>query len=105
MPDRDPKARRRLWYGQTVAYVLIMGVVLWGFWVQSRIQADLCNSSYENRVAIRNLSAAISTLGEHLVLGNKPDPGHITPEQKASLKQFRDFRKAQAKALDLPTCD
>lgn len=103
MPEYDPKVRRRIYWAQTMAYVLIMSIIIAGFATFQRQQTILCENSYGNRLAIREMSTAIAELGRSLVVGDQPI-GQITPEQHRAMQQFETFKEQQIKSLPLPDC-
>lgn len=104
MPEYDPRVRRRIYWAQTMAYVLIMSVIIAGFATFSQQQHRNCQNAYDNRLAIRAMSVAIAELGRNLVLGNKPE-GHITEDQRLAMDEFDRFKTQQIEHLPLPDCN
>lgn len=103
MPEYDPRVRRRIYYAETLAYILIVTIAVAGFVSADRQRQGVCHAVYDNRQAVRDLTVAIKHLGRDLVLGDPP-AGSITPDQRETLRQFSQFEREQLQELDLPIC-
>lgn len=100
---RKERAHRNIFFAQLCAFLLMVGVTIYvvsGF--GARDQA-ICDTSADNRQAVRNLVVAIDDLGRDLVIGNG-DPNSPTPEQQATLDQFEQFKEQQLKLLKDDVC-
>lgn len=96
--------------GQLLAYVLIVLVGAYGFWIQhentaalERTSKEICATADENRVALRNTVLAIDALGRALITDGKPG-SELDADAKADLERFDAFTASQLKTLDIPAC-
>lgn len=101
MPEQNLRVRHQIWTAQLLAYVLILVTAIWGFYAIGRQTDRLCDNALANRVAVRQLTSAIANLGRQLVVGDAGSA--VTPEQVASLQEFREFkRRTLAKLPNVP---
>lgn len=106
-PEEDEERRlKRLGIdaAQIIAYVGIAVVGTVGFFVTGQQQEDLCETSLDNREALRNVVSAIDRLGTDLVLEDKPASA-ATREEKDALRTLNEFRRQQSRLLDYPPCE
>jgi hypothetical protein len=103
MPEANLKIRHRIYYAQTLAFLLIVIIAAAGIVYAERDRDALCRASYDNREAIRDLAREISNLGEDLVLGDPPK-GDISQEQKEAIDRFEEFEQEQLDHRPLPVC-
>jgi hypothetical protein len=103
MPETNRRVRRRIYYAQSLAYVLIILIAIVGFVDARETQREMCEGGRQNRLAIRTLTSEIAALGEDLVVGDRPRD-QITPDQQAAIDRFQVFKAAQLQRLPLPIC-
>lgn len=108
---------RRYAIAQLLAYLLIVAVAVLGFSTFERRQealareqailsaqeARICETARINRASLRNLTIAITMLGEDLVLDGKPRSS-ADPEERLSLARLEAFRITQLATLTGRSC-
>ena len=90
MPYRDPNVRRRIFWQQLGAYLLIVGIGIYGFYQQDKDEYERCLSGNEIREVSRNNVLAVYDLALSL---SQPPPGDtspMTPEEQAQTQLFID---------------
>lgn len=93
---------KRQW-GQLGAYLLIVVMAMVGFYEMGKVDDKFCQSGQENREAIRNLTIAISALGQDLIRDDQP-LNELDAEDREALRAFRTFEADQVALLEPPVC-
>lgn len=95
----------RHWFYVIIA--VLLGVVFVGlvsiFFQQLRTQEELCRGAAETRTSLREVVKGVRSLGNDLVLGEKPEP--TTIEEAAAIQRINLFADQQLAALELPICE
>lgn len=99
--------RRRITLAQLGAYALIVSTALFGFYQIDQTQADLCDTTAQNRDAVRNVVNAVYELAIGAAQRQPDAPPLTESEQRelnAYLERVEKFHESQLALLDKEPC-
>jgi uncharacterized protein HemX len=98
MSERTHVSRKLIYRAQLIAYVLIVGIGIFGFWQAEKTQREICLSTENNRAVTAELVQSINALGTNLITDGR-DFEDLTEQQQRALDTLDKFERNRLGAL------